>query len=324
MAELGFWQWLKRLLQEGPGTPSPAELPDEEMSQAPVYPHLQAASGGHGYVATPGPFVAQPAAPVAPEAELAADPEPFLREQIVDTPDCAEVGWREVLADQETRKSHKRFVFELSSREGNPEAIRSCGFGTPVELLPDMQKPGCWMVLNAAGVPLGRLLARHAVARELAAGRKLLFAEVSNLLFPNASRTDFAVSIRAITGDQDDVWTPPVVEPRPLRSYSVGIVGESNYQAAIRRSRPFEPVLLFHELGNPFDPDAIVIRTSRGETIGYIARESWVQRVVHEDGEGCEAHIQSIAHGGGGTLGVVLELSVTAGPLPTRQYSKDV
>ena len=43
------------------------------------------------------------------------------------------------------------------------------------------------------------------------------------------------------------------------KSYPVGLAGESNYQAAICVCREGEPVQICHEIGNPYDEDALVV-----------------------------------------------------------------
>ncbi|OYW45659.1 MAG: hypothetical protein B7Z08_04500 [Sphingomonadales bacterium 32-68-7] len=78
------------------------------------------------------------------------------------------------------------------------------------------------------------------------------------------------------------------------KGYPVGIVGESKYQPAIRRCRIGEPVSLFREPGNPHDPSAIAVVCARGKTIGYIARVSFVQRIVHRNEQSFQARILSL------------------------------
>ncbi len=106
-----------------------------------------------------------------------------------------------------------------------------------------------------------------------------------------------------------------------MKKYPVGIVGESNYQSAIRGCRVGEPVEIAHELGNPHDEEALVVLTASGKVIGYVGRGSWLCEAVHGEGQGCTATILSIDGAKGGDLGVVVEVSMNQRGLSTRRYS---
>lgn len=105
-----------------------------------------------------------------------------------------------------------------------------------------------------------------------------------------------------------------------MTSYKVGIVGESNYQPAIRRCEPGDPVRVMHEMGNPHDANALAVMTRTGDTIGYIGRDSWLREALNEQGKGCEAAIRSIATADGGDLGVVLDVTLNEEALDSRSY----
>lgn len=93
-----------------------------------------------------------------------------------------------------------------------------------------------------------------------------------------------------------------------MPAYRIGLVGEASYQPAIRRSKPGDRIRLLHETDNPFDRNAIRAANGRGETIGYIARESWLKRVILDEGQSVAASIEEITGGIAGkpVLGVVL------------------
>jgi hypothetical protein len=59
-----------------------------------------------------------------------------------------------------------------------------------------------------------------------------------------------------------------------------------------------------------------------GETIGYIARNCWLQDAVHEEGQGCEANIKAVSSANAGTLGVILDVSVGGPAVATRQFNR--
>lgn len=102
--------------------------------------------------------------------------------------------------------------------------------------------------------------------------------------------------------------------------YPVGIVGEANYQAAIRSCCAGERVYVCHEEGNPHDDLALRVETGGGRTIGYIARSSWLREAIHEQGRGCVATIMAIEGEGRGALGVVLNVTLTDDDISVRAY----
>ncbi len=89
--------------------------------------------------------------------------------------------------------------------------------------------------------------------------------------------------------------------------YPVGIVGEASYQPAIRRAKPGQPVSLVHEPSNPYDGRAICVQSVHGERIGYLPRDSWLHRVLLDEGREVAGRIKSIE---GKPMGVVLEVVV--------------
>ena len=96
------------------------------------------------------------------------------------------------------------------------------------------------------------------------------------------------------------------------KSYSVGLVGESNYQQAIKGLREGERVLLVPEPDNPHDPRAIACRDGNGATIGYIPRDHWLTAAILDEGKGARAVVKTIHGGDGGrpSLGVVLTVEL--------------
>jgi hypothetical protein len=99
----------------------------------------------------------------------------------------------------------------------------------------------------------------------------------------------------------------------------VGLAGESNYQAAICVCREGEQVRVCRETGNPYDEDALVVVSSRNETIGYIPRSSWLRDAIHAEEKGCKAKILSI-EGEREPMGVVIEVCLTDDELEVRDY----
>jgi hypothetical protein len=91
--------------------------------------------------------------------------------------------------------------------------------------------------------------------------------------------------------------------------YPVELVGESNYQDAIRRCQAGDTVSIRHEADNRYDGLALVVETAAGATIGYIAKSSWLRDAIHEQGRDTASTIRSI-HGEGDLLGVVLDVTL--------------
>lgn len=102
--------------------------------------------------------------------------------------------------------------------------------------------------------------------------------------------------------------------------YPLGLVGESNYQPAIRRCSVGERVYVSEEINNPYDDGALAVERNGGAIIGYIPRNSWLREVVHE-GQSTEITVKSISDGGAGQLGVVVDVIVGQGSFPrSRDY----
>lgn len=107
------------------------------------------------------------------------------------------------------------------------------------------------------------------------------------------------------------------------KGFPVGLVGESKYQDAIRACRVGEAVTLLREPGNPFDAKATVVICPRGQTIGYIARDNFLQRAIHEERQQVAATILSFRNGPGGHVGVVIDVDLLGpneNPIGERTY----
>lgn len=104
--------------------------------------------------------------------------------------------------------------------------------------------------------------------------------------------------------------------------YTVGIVGESNYQAAINRCRVGEKVQLLHEPDNPHSSSgkAIAVQDRRGRTIGYIPEKSWLKRALLRERKGVTATISRIAGGGDYPKGVWLRVKLEGDPIGERAF----
>ncbi len=96
--------------------------------------------------------------------------------------------------------------------------------------------------------------------------------------------------------------------------YTVHLVGEANFQAAIARLSSGDPVTIQHEPDNPYDPRALRCADLTGETIGYIARDSWLTRAIIDEKTTTRAQVEAIIGGERGKplRGVVLTVLTAA------------
>lgn len=203
------------------------------------------------------------------------------------------------------------------------EAIETAVVDDPVTLERDAKE---LRFFDASGRLLGTLTSRHAVAKRLNDGDSVVHCCVAWKYGASDDRPQGLVSVRVATGDPDDwfvqwcatnIWGKPR-EPRMQRSYATNIVGESHYQAAIARCQAGDPVLLCKEVGNPHDERAIVVRTQSDETIGYLPRTSWLQRVIHDEGCGARATIKALY--AGPPRAVILDVAVSGDETPIVVY----
>lgn len=75
------------------------------------------------------------------------------------------------------------------------------------------------------------------------------------------------------------------------KRYSASLVGEQHYRAAVAKARKGHRVTIEPEPDNAFDPKALVVRNHLGETLGYIPRDSFLQRSIHQEGTVWNARI---------------------------------
>lgn len=103
--------------------------------------------------------------------------------------------------------------------------------------------------------------------------------------------------------------------------YPIPLVGEQYYQPAVIKCRAGDIVDICIEQGNPHDELAVVARRrSGGETIGYIARDSFVQGVVHDQGRSIVAAVLANRPNPRGFMEIVLQGAVYDEPAPTVRY----
>lgn len=100
-----------------------------------------------------------------------------------------------------------------------------------------------------------------------------------------------------------------------MASYLIGIVGESNYQPAIKQVRSGQTVELVAEPANPYDSRAISAQAG-GQTIGYLPRDCWLTKVMIDQEKPVTAVIEEVTGGEAGkpALGIVLRVFTDEAP----------
>lgn len=105
-----------------------------------------------------------------------------------------------------------------------------------------------------------------------------------------------------------------------LKSYPVNLVGEQYCGDAPGRCIVGDRVLLVHELGNPYDDEALMAINEQGERLGYVPADSWLRDAVFGEAKGCSAVIRSAANGAKGHVEVVLGVTMDGTEIGERQF----
>ena len=166
------------------------------------------------------------------------------------------------------------------------------------------------------GNEIGYLTSRHTVAQALGSGATVLHCSVNSIRQPTAAKPHLEVSVRIVTGSADEHYRPPPVYS--AQTYRVGLSGESFYQSEIAECREGDPVLIYHEADNPFDPLALSVRTMAGESIGYVPKSSWLKTAVFDEGKPVSATILGLYPGV--ITNVVLNVWLDGPALQRRLY----
>lgn len=198
----------------------------------------------------------------------------------------------------------------LTEKTFRPAGANKCQYaisvvqpGDRLAVTPDQDCDGGYVLETLDRDPVGYLSGRHWVSIDLMSGRDVLHATVN--CTGNSKDGYDTITVRIVTGDAGDTFEMPPVVPR---TYRVGLAGESHREPAIRRCQIGDPVTLRHDVGNAYDPRAVAA-FARGEHIGFLPRDGWLTVAIFDQGKQPDASILSMAAGGGGHIGVVLEVS---------------
>ena len=103
----------------------------------------------------------------------------------------------------------------------------------------------------------------------------------------------------------------------------VRVAGVSFYQSAVANCCCGEAVRFIHEPDNPHDEMALRVVSYAGETIGYVPRESWLHRLVHEGGRGVTATIASVGLSRACLLGATLAVAICDDEVQVASFYPD-
>lgn len=214
----------------------------------------------------------------------------------------------------------KQHMVDLKELDRFRSAHGELNFGKSVSIAPDPDDPGAVLVRNHNGESCGVLPRRGNLCKEILAGGKVGHVSWQSFGRDQVSGLLYTLRVRIVVVEGGEHFEmPPIAEPK---QYFVGIVGEASYQPAIRRCTPGQRVHIVHETENPYDKNALVVMTEGGDSLGYIARDCWLQDAIHDEGRGCEAVIKEISAASAGKLRVVLNVSLSGHGVPTRVFTR--
>ncbi len=98
------------------------------------------------------------------------------------------------------------------------------------------------------------------------------------------------------------------VAGKRARRYPAELVGEQHYAGA-GQCRVGDRVWLRCEPSNAHDDMAVQAITAAATVIGYLPRDNWLRRAIHDEGKGALCHVLHVEKGKGMTQ-VVLDVEV--------------
>lgn len=217
----------------------------------------------------------------------------------------------------------KQYIVDLKDgerfRDGN-RGLTVADLTKQVTLARDEADPLTVLVKHGDGLIAGALPRRGHLCKAVLDGARVGHASWHSIGEADDEGCPSSLRLRVVLVEEGEHFEMPPI--RPPRTYQVGLVGESNYQSAIRRCTAGQRVEIVHERGNPYDDLALVVVTERGDTIGYVPRDCWLQGAVHDEGKGCDATIKSVGSGDSGKLGVVLDVCLNTEEVGAREFKR--
>jgi hypothetical protein len=106
------------------------------------------------------------------------------------------------------------------------------------------------------------------------------------------------------------------------RKFPVSLVGEQHYRAAVAAIGVGDEVRIWHEPGNPYDAFALAVTDARGQTLGYLPKDCFLRRAVHDEGKGCSGTVLNLHKGERGFTQVTIEVELGGEPVQQREFSR--
>lgn len=110
-------------------------------------------------------------------------------------------------------------------------------------------------------------------------------------------------------------------QPATPKTYETSIVGESHYRDAVKATDVGDYVDLIIERNNPHTEEGTALRVDNmdGDTVGYIATDSWLYRAIVIEGKGCLAKVE---FKGGRPAGLRLKVQLGDEACPSVEYGQ--
>lgn len=202
-------------------------------------------------------------------------------------------------------------TFPLAGTADFLEAAQLC---TPETTIAVAEGEKGALAVFAEGIgQIGRISPRHPVARALAAGDVVLHASINSF-----GGDPFGLRLRVVTGPAGAIWSLPA--PSPSRTYPVSLVGEQYYAGTVAALRVGDEARIWREPDNPYDALALAVSDAAGRMIGYVPKDCFLQRAIHDEEKACRATIGLIAPGAQGFTQVCLDVELVAGPTEERKF----
>ena len=105
------------------------------------------------------------------------------------------------------------------------------------------------------------------------------------------------------------------------KKFPVSLVGEQHYRTAVAGIGVGDEVRIWHEAGNPYDALALAVTNTHGQTLGYLPKDCFLRRAVHQEGKGCSRKVLQLHQGERGFTQVTIEVQLGGEPVHQRDFS---
>ena len=195
---------------------------------------------------------------------------------------------------------------QLSGAADYQDGIELCDLLREVFVYEDQERAGGYVFELSDGTAIGRISHRSAIAKKLSDSEAIIRAWVTGYGGEDDKGRLLPPRVKIVTGPIGAQFELPKINPP--KAYPVGLVGEQNYQAAVRALVVGETVKLLSEPKNQFDDNAIVAVNVRGQTLGYVPKANWLYDAINNEGQGAEASVKFVGMTENGFWNVVIDV----------------